>query len=430
MGQQEYQAGANMAFKAFGIVDQMQQRQMMQQLQEQQMGQQALQMQLIQAQIKKANDDANEITKQRAFMGQPVSNFMQSETKSVPAPQYQPGGGMPPFAPGAMIQQPTGRNIFQMPPGATVGEAMQLSPLQKALEPKDDWESIGAGGSFNRRTGERIEPTPSSSAGFTLGPGQTRYNAQGIPITSGGPVSQKPISMGNAIEAAMNEKFGMGWMNDPETQKQAHLWVGTSEGKQRVSEWAQRLTPPSYTFPVTSEGIVPAISRGPGAGTMGQPTGYGKPMSSEYQTKISFINTIKDSVKKVESLILEHGLPSQISGLYGETVGRAAPTPKGYEDLRANLATLQDLVYPKTGKALNEEELKQLVKYIPQMTDKEETKRAKLDTFKRNLQSLHDRAVEEAKSTGGLRTGETPNQPKSNIPQTIQGRGWKATPVQ
>ena len=56
MGQQEYQAGANMAFKAFGIVDQMQQRQMMQQLQEQQMGQNALQMQLIQAQIKTAKD--------------------------------------------------------------------------------------------------------------------------------------------------------------------------------------------------------------------------------------------------------------------------------------------------------------------------------------------------------------------------------------
>ncbi len=61
MGQQEYQAGANMAFKAFGIVDQMQQRQMMQQLQEQQMGQQVFQRQLIQAQVAESEARKKEI---------------------------------------------------------------------------------------------------------------------------------------------------------------------------------------------------------------------------------------------------------------------------------------------------------------------------------------------------------------------------------
>ena len=172
MGQQEYQAGANMAFKAFGISDQMQQRQMMQQLQQQQMGQQALQMQLIQAQIRAAQDAAEEETKKRATMNVPVESVIKEETKlgvnpfPIGAQPSGPAFGLPPmnrgtfqFPPDQFAQMPTGRREFSPPPGTSLKEIGIMQPIvENFLGNKGDFVSIGAGGSINIKTGERIDP--------------------------------------------------------------------------------------------------------------------------------------------------------------------------------------------------------------------------------------------------------------------------------
>ena len=112
MGQQEYQAGANMAFKAFGISDQMQQRQMMQQLQEQQMGQQALQMQLIQAQIKEAERKTTLLATQegeRKAFAPKLEAALTPETRELTIPGG--GGDMP--ATNISQRMPLGREQIQ-----------------------------------------------------------------------------------------------------------------------------------------------------------------------------------------------------------------------------------------------------------------------------------------------------------------------------
>lgn len=423
MGQQEYQAGANMAFKAFGIVDQMQQRQMMQQLQEQQMGQQALQMQLIQAQIKKAQSDAEEITKQRATMNIPYENWFTPEMKSTPAPLPGEGKGMFPL--GATIEQPTGGRIFSPPQGATAGQVLQMSPLQEAFRAKEYKPSTEEAAIRLKQAGIQSQQGSADIQAYNLAKSQG-YQGTLLDFYRAKQTPQKPISMGNAIEAAMNEKFGMDWMNNPEVSKQAHLWVGTEEGKKRVGEWAQRLIPPSYTFPVTSGGIVPAISRGPGAGTMGQPTGLGKPLTSEMVTFEGQYNQIKQGLQTVKDLYKkEYVGPTQAA------IGTAREKVLGglSENQAMFYAKMQEIsnviVYLYSGKQINENEYKRLMSSLPTRYLPDETFETRMKGFEQTLE-----AIREGRKAGMGGYGSSNPQPKINIPQPIQGKGWKATPVQ
>ncbi len=61
---------------------------------------------------------------------------------------------------------------------------------------------------------------------------------------------------------------------------------------------------------------------------------------------------------------------------------------------------MRDIVYPKTGKALNEMELKTLEKYVPRMTDKKETFNEKMKDFERHLNSIEDNYKKQMREGG------------------------------
>ena len=129
---------------------------------------------------------------------------------------------------------------------------------------------------------------------------------------------------------------------------------------------------------------------------------------------MGFLKSVRSNFDDVRKTI-EVDYPGVINpptGAYGETLGRAFPTPKGYEDIRAQLALLQDIVYPKSGKQINITELTNLYRYIPKMTDKPETVTKKLAAFEQALSAL-EKGKLEAYRESGYGVGNTP-QPSSD----------------
>ncbi len=226
--------------------------------------------------------------------------------------------------------------------------------------------------------------------------------------------SGKVPSSGNAVDTALRIKFGTNVLTDPKLAAEGDKWLGTKEGKTEVEKWAQSLTPPGITLAQTSEGFVPVQTKGAGIGTVGEPTGLGKPVPSGLQNELSFIEQIRDTYKALEGVVKETGWHGPVGGAYGETVGRVLPTGEGYEDKRVMIAKLKDIVYPKSGKQLNETELATLTKYVPSMTDKDETYKSKMKDFIRHLDSIEAAKRKEMKEggMGKLREKEVSFSPK------------------
>ena len=156
MGQQEYQAGANMAFKAFGISDQMQQRQMMQQLQQQQMGQQALQMQLIQAQIRAAEDNTKRLAatdlKAEEYQKEMGKIFNPKQTADIETGNIQP---VYPTMNQDMMSRAMGLTAQHAPPGQAMGA---FGDIYKGMQTQPKMQPVGAGGLYDPTTQQVIPP--------------------------------------------------------------------------------------------------------------------------------------------------------------------------------------------------------------------------------------------------------------------------------
>jgi hypothetical protein len=338
------------------------------------------------------------------------------ETESTPLPEYNPNvsPGTGPTQPGATEEKPTGRQKvdWSKATGQNLPLLLQIAAGLKIQEPEEITLSEGQkrlkkgkGGIYSEIAsgGEKI--STSDLVQYQDENGNPKWLKKGASIPKGWKPykaeTEKSIpSAGNAVDLAIKRKFGTAGLQDPVKVQEADKWLATPEGRKAVQEARDDLTPVGITYLQTSEGITPAITRGKGVGTVGEPTGLGRPVPTQVQDALSFIGQIRDSYKELQEAVKEYGWHGPIYSGYGETAGRVLPTAKGYEEKRAIIAKLKDIVYPKTGKQLNITELETLERYVPLMTDKTETFNVKMKDFARHLASIENNRRKELKEGG------------------------------
>jgi hypothetical protein len=281
---------------------------------------------------------------------------------------------------------------------------------KRALEQKQRESDIGLQKDKDLKTFEWLmKLTEPKNLHFATAQGNEGTMVRGYHPTSGEPVSENVIPVTKTKTAKQTseevrqkvleamEKGDTEFPMDSKTAKQVlgkELFrsansVGViSQFQSGIYNWAsaQKEPAPIYGFPTTDQGVQKGNLR---TGEL-VPTGQGKPIGEETQQAMAFIGQIKDSFKTFQSAVKEYGWHGPIVGAYGETAGRVLPTWKGYEQIRPLAANLKDIVYPKSGKQINETELATLNKYVPLMTDKEETVKAKMDNFERHLSSIEE----------------------------------------
>ena len=120
----DFDSGADLFFKSMGIKNEKERQIWIRKVQEAQLEEQGFKRQLMEEQVRLGRE--------------PISKYVTSEIEEVPAPEYQPGQGMAPFAPGATIEQPTGKYKLNIPSGTTMS---QMGNIVKAKE----LYGIGAG---------------------------------------------------------------------------------------------------------------------------------------------------------------------------------------------------------------------------------------------------------------------------------------------
>lgn len=346
-----YNSGANMALKAFGIVNEQQQMQMLQQLRAQQAQNMQIENAMRMMQMQKIDADTKK-TAQMEAAGQKITELL-TPTPRTMVPQQKP------FEEGGVAG-------FQ---GGDVSPLNRQTALAMAagLNPKEFAQKLLTPTAWHPQSMEEAIQFEQAKAGLK---------------------PNKPVSMGNAAEAAMNEEFP-NYMNDPKTLANAQAWLGTEKGKQKVAEWATRLTPPSFTFPVTDQGIVTAQTRGPGAGRVIGPTGYGKPLTDAQLSKVGELNAVLSNIGKTKELYAygtgnEHAewvgpIAGRKGGLEAKYTGTATPDQVKFY---AYVKDMQDaLLRARSGAQINEQEYKRLVNFLPDPNLPAITFKAKLDRF-------------------------------------------------
>jgi hypothetical protein len=194
----------------------------------------------------------------------------------------------------------------------------------------------------------------------------------------------KPPSLGNAAETAIVMKFGSrDYLTNPELSKKADAWLGTKEGQEYLARATSLLTPPSVSFQQTAEGITPGITRGPGAGTLGTPTGVGKPVPPGEVTKIGDLNTLARNISEAEKLYN----PEWVGPVMGRVGGvREKYTGGASEEQVKFYAYVRDmkdaLLRARSGAQINEQEYARLVKFLPDENSPAKTFEARLARFK------------------------------------------------
>lgn len=200
----------------------------------------------------------------------------------------------------------------------------------------------------------------------------------------------KVQSMGNAVDLAINRKFkDPAYLTDANKQMEALTWLGTPEGKKGVQEAALDVTPPQITYLQTSEGLIPAGTKGPGAGMVGQPTGLGKPLSSEQASKIGELNTLLSNLETIKGLYKPEWVgpvAGRVGGLQEKYTGGAS------EDQVKFYAYVRDvkdaLLRARSGAQINEQEYARLVKFLPDETSPAKTFEARVERFKESVQTI------------------------------------------
>ncbi len=218
-----------------------------------------------------------------------------------------------------------------------------------------------------------------------------------------------PPSAGNAVDLAIKRKFGTDYLSDPTKSKEADKWLATEEGRSAVIQARDDLTPPAVTYLPTSEGFVPAVTRGPGVGTTGKPTELRKPLSDAQLAKVGELNAVLKNIDKTKELYgygtgKEHEewvgpIAGRKGGLESKYTGTASPEQvKFYSYVK----DMQDaLLRARSGAQINEQEYSRLVNFLPDPNLPPKTFKAKLERFQEATQIVMDEKLK-AYQQGGF----------------------------
>ena len=209
----------------------------------------------------------------------------------------------------------------------------------------------------------------------------------------------KVPSLGNIAEIAIGRKFvDPAYLTDPEKHKEALKWLATEEGSKELKKTRDELTAPAVTFLQTAEGFIPATTKGEGIGTVGKPTGLGKPLPSEMITTEQQIGTLKETLGRVKKNYdpAYVGFVAGRLGKFGEkTIGVGEKASSFYSDVAQLRNTL---IYLMSGKQINEQEYKRLTEQMPVETMPVSTFNARMKNFEATLDSI---IKERQKGMGG-----------------------------
>lgn len=324
-------------------------------------------------------------------------------------------------------------DIISDPKLASTYDPMKLAEMFGKSEEKitfqDPTHNVWQGGQMIRPGEAKADSASNETAILSLPENDPRRQN----YVAGKTLLQKQIppkvpSLGNAAEIAISRKFqDPAYLTDPEKFKIAASWLNTVEGSDALRKAATEGVSPSITYLQTSEGYVPATTRGAGVGEIGQPTGLGKPIPSGAAEKMGGLEALLNDIKSVKTLYL-YGTDAERKHWVGPVQGRVGSLESKYagtasdEQVRfyAYVDDMQDaLLRARSGAQINEQEFKRLVNFLPDKNLPSTTFKARLDRFEAELNNVLSTKRTELQKGGYGSQGSNPTI-KNNDPLGIR----------
>jgi hypothetical protein len=262
---------------------------------------------------------------------------------------------------------------------------------------------------------------------YTLGEGQNRYKGSSI-IAQGQPKTktERPVNMPNWYDA-VGATFFPDYATNPASQAAWNArftaMMGNDKGRAELLTLAQRIaqstTPTSVTYLQTNEGFVPATTRGPGAGSIGQPSGSHKPMTGEMVTSEQQLGTLKDTLDRAKTLYNPSWvgpIAGRLGGIQEKTIGI---DPQRSSFLAQNTQMSNTLIYLMSGKQINESEYIRLKKQLPDVDLPPKNYEARVAEFERTLESIIENRHKNM-GAWGVGNGSSVGSGGSQLPQEGQ----------
>ena len=179
---------------------------------------------------------------------------------------------------------------------------------------------------------------------------------------------EKEVNVANEVDTILGGMFP-GYFTDPEARRKALDYYSTPEGSRdvqnRVAEFVRKKTPPQF-YPVqTTEGIAPFQAKGPGAGSVGTPTGSAKPLPAEAAKSFGDLDALRTSIGQAEKLYKEKYV-GPVAGRYYSIAENIQNLPEDQVRFYAYVNDAKDaLLRARSGAQINEQEYARLVKFLP-----------------------------------------------------------------
>jgi hypothetical protein len=209
----------------------------------------------------------------------------------------------------------------------------------------------------------------------------------------------KPLNMEVAYDT-LGASYFPDYSTNPESQKAWNAMftekMKTPEGQKELASRRQAITPPSYVFPMTDQGLVPVISRGAGAGAVQQPTGLQKPIPISELSKNAGLEALLTDIGKVKTLY-GWGTPQKRSDWVGPIAGRTGELRERYTGgastdqvtFYSYVRDMKDaLLRARSGAQINEQEYKRLVGFLPDEKINSKSFEARLQRFEDELNNI------------------------------------------
>jgi hypothetical protein len=213
----------------------------------------------------------------------------------------------------------------------------------------------------------------------------------------------KEVNVANEIETILGGLF-KGYYTDNAVRKRALDWYATPEGsafvQKKAGEYSQSKQAPQFSPVVTNEGIIPFTTKGPGAGTFKATGGINpsKPLPESATKEFAVLSAMMADVQKVKSLY-DPGYVGPVAGRYYGAKESLVGLPAQQATFNALVRNLQDTELRKrSGAAINEQEMRRLVSFLPDPKLPPETFAARLQLFEDEIRNIQ---VEKAATYSG-----------------------------
>jgi hypothetical protein len=234
----------------------------------------------------------------------------------------------------------------------------------------------------------------------------------------------KEINVANELDTILGGLF-KGYYTDPKVRRAALDWYATPEGSKTVqtaaAQYSQNKQAPQFTPVVTTGGIMPFATKGPGAGTF-RPVGTGeeapsKPLPEGAVKEFGALAGLIGTTQKIESLF-KPAFVGPVAGRYYGVKEKFIDMPEDQVQFYSYVRDAKDaLLRARSGAQINEQEYARLVKFLPDENLPEKNFISRLKRFQDQIGILQ---TEKAKTYSGqgykidISTGRTESKESQN----------------